>query len=296
MGRKEDLEKYIIASYGLIRSCEERIRFVDDPQAKGRYRAQRDEQWELIRGYLREYIPLCHQLGVSVPQDIAQLTTHFREPDVTVWSEIHVLFVDDEPQSVYPMIEALRDEIPCDVICSTSVDNAISVLESTQGIDLVITDLIMPSESASGSLLYGGLLICDAIQRLEIEIPVIVLSVVTDQEVAMRLRKLGVAAHLRKPIRLSELIETVQRVLRERRQLPDPELVRREINRRHLEILSDYPSDRIRAIWALTELARYDSQVGLTIQKVAESDKDEDVRKAARRAIVKLQKMNKQAH
>ena len=116
---------------------------------------------------------------------------------------------------------------------------------------------------------------------------------VTDQEITMRLRKLSVAAHLRKPISPSELIETVRRILRERRQLPDPQLVRREIDRRHLEILSDYPSDRIRAIWALTELTRYDSQVSLTIQGVAESDKDEDVRKAAQQAMVKLQKMNK---
>ncbi|MBC7250860.1 MAG: CHAT domain-containing protein [Anaerolineae bacterium] len=81
MGRKEDLEQAIQESYQLIREFEEKLRLSDDPREKVRVRRDIEEQWELIHGYLEEYLgeylPLCRRIGTSPPADIAEIAARF---------------------------------------------------------------------------------------------------------------------------------------------------------------------------------------------------------------------------
>ena len=79
MGWKEDLEENIRDAYDLIREYEGRISLAEGPQARRRYEKQRDEQWELIRRWLGDYLSLCQRLSLPVPDEIAQIATRFPE-------------------------------------------------------------------------------------------------------------------------------------------------------------------------------------------------------------------------
>jgi hypothetical protein len=79
MGRKEDLEENIRASYELIRKYDEKIRLAGDPKEQARHTLDRDEQWQLIRGWLDEYVSLCRRLRLSIPRDIQEFAAHFPE-------------------------------------------------------------------------------------------------------------------------------------------------------------------------------------------------------------------------
>jgi hypothetical protein len=77
MGRKDDLEASVRKSYALIREYEDIQRLSSDPREKLRSQRAIDEQWQLIRGYLDEYIPLCERLQLSAPADLVEIIARF---------------------------------------------------------------------------------------------------------------------------------------------------------------------------------------------------------------------------
>jgi len=77
MGRKDDLEGHIRESYDLIRQYETIGRETDRPEERKRTRRIIDEQWDLIKGYLDEYIPLCERLRVSISDDLVEIVARF---------------------------------------------------------------------------------------------------------------------------------------------------------------------------------------------------------------------------
>ncbi len=77
MGRKEDLEGHIRESYELIHRYEDILRLSDRPKEQARARRAIEEQWGLIAGYLREYLPLCEQIGARLPADIREIAARF---------------------------------------------------------------------------------------------------------------------------------------------------------------------------------------------------------------------------
>jgi len=77
MSRKTDLEQHIRESYQLIREYEEIQRLSDDPKEQARSRRAIEEQRVLIKGYLAEYVPLCERLGLTMPEDIAEMVARF---------------------------------------------------------------------------------------------------------------------------------------------------------------------------------------------------------------------------
>ena len=73
MSRINDLESAIRESYGLIREYQDIIRLSDDPREKKRAERAVAGQWDLVRGYLAEYEPLCTRMGYQVPDDVAEI-------------------------------------------------------------------------------------------------------------------------------------------------------------------------------------------------------------------------------
>ena len=73
MSRKQDLERHIRESYQLILEYEDITRQSDSPKEKARSRRAIEEQWELIKGHLTEYVPLCQHLELAMPQDIVEI-------------------------------------------------------------------------------------------------------------------------------------------------------------------------------------------------------------------------------
>jgi len=75
--RNEDLERNIWESYELISEYEAIQRDSDRPEERERAERVIDEQWELIKSSLDEYVPLCERLGVAVPDDIREIAARF---------------------------------------------------------------------------------------------------------------------------------------------------------------------------------------------------------------------------
>jgi len=73
MTLKADLEHHIRESYRLIYKFEEILRLSGDPKEQARSRRAIQEQRELIRRHMTEYVPLCEHLNLAVPEDIAAI-------------------------------------------------------------------------------------------------------------------------------------------------------------------------------------------------------------------------------
>jgi hypothetical protein len=84
MSRKDDLDQNIRECYALISQYEAIQRDTDRPEERKRAERIVGEQWELIKGYLDEYLPLCQRLGSAIPDDIKQIAARFEEPSEIV--------------------------------------------------------------------------------------------------------------------------------------------------------------------------------------------------------------------
>lgn len=78
MSRKDDLEQLLRDSYEIIAENQQIVQVSSDLPAQ-RKRAQREtkSQWELIEGYLSEYVPLCLATQTEIPTDIVQIIARF---------------------------------------------------------------------------------------------------------------------------------------------------------------------------------------------------------------------------
>ena len=69
----KDLESHIHESYQLIRQYEDIIQTSSDPIEKRRSQRMIQQQRDLVRGYLADYVPLCQRLNAPIPPDIAEI-------------------------------------------------------------------------------------------------------------------------------------------------------------------------------------------------------------------------------
>ena len=136
-----------------------------------------------------------------------------------------ILFIDDEPEFVDPQVIALR-EAGYEVTLESDPDKAIALLQE-QDFDLIILDLIMPPrqedrERGDQELDFAetGVKLHQEIRdELElVDIPIIFLTVVRDQEIWRRIRRLErkyghKSRFLTKPVRSSDVVAEVQRTL-----------------------------------------------------------------------------------
>ncbi len=79
MPYKKDLEDAICTSYDLIRQYEAILRFSNDPKEKARTQQIIAEQWKYIKEHLDDYLALCHNLHLTITEDLREIITHFPE-------------------------------------------------------------------------------------------------------------------------------------------------------------------------------------------------------------------------
>ncbi|MFQ5652800.1 MAG: response regulator [bacterium] len=132
-----------------------------------------------------------------------------------------ILFVDDEDWSVSPYFEILQDhDIAVDL--AENGDKAMEFLRKGD-YDLIVLDMMFAPGTImgegvqprkSGATLLKKLRSHD-IPNLQVkpDLPVLVLTAVTDQRLLDEIREMEVAAILRKPISFDEVVETVLRIL-----------------------------------------------------------------------------------
>jgi len=116
-----------------------------------------------------------------------------------------IILADDHSFIRLGLIQILKDEYPAIEITEVSNGEQLVSEVTAQDFDIIITDLDMP--------LINGLEALQQIKKIKPEIPVLVLSIYTEDLYAVRVFKAGAAGFLNKNAAPYELVAALQRIL-----------------------------------------------------------------------------------
>lgn len=124
---------------------------------------------------------------------------------MTLKKEYKILVVDDSTTNVV-LLEAILDEKGYKIETALSAKEAYSIIDR-ESPDLILLDLLMPKISGFDFL--------EQLRKKEEtkDIPVIVVSALTDEENIDKIMRLGAIDFVKKPIDLQYLVERVETVL-----------------------------------------------------------------------------------
>ena len=130
-----------------------------------------------------------------------------------------ILFVDDDPKRISSYTDFLR-ESGYTTIVETDSTRVLSIFKEKQNeIDLIILDMMLPTERhLKEETDYGrrtGLYLLRQIRKISEDIPIMVFTVVRDLSLRQETEKLGASPYLEKPILPSRLMEEIERKLGE---------------------------------------------------------------------------------
>jgi DNA-binding NtrC family response regulator len=119
----------------------------------------------------------------------------------------HLLIVDDDANTLASLARAFRLAGHEATVC----DNAARALEliKSQPFDMMLSDVVMPGKD--------GLALLEDLRRLEIALPVVMISGQANIEMAVRATRLGAIDFLEKPLSTDKLLLTVDNVLKLKR-------------------------------------------------------------------------------
>lgn len=133
-----------------------------------------------------------------------------------------ILFVDDEDWSVKPYFEKLQDQ-GCEVDLAVDGDQALAHLQQNH-YDLVVLDIMLPPGEKMGQDVEprktGEVLLrwlrAGKLPDLKTpaDVPVVVLTAVTDQKLADKIQELNVAHVFQKPAAFAEVTDRILELLR----------------------------------------------------------------------------------
>jgi CheY-like chemotaxis protein len=122
-----------------------------------------------------------------------------------------ILFVDDEQWLMEGMVDGL-EAYGYRVICAANGTQALELIEEND-IDLVLLDIMMPPGGRIEDATYGrrtGVELCRILrEEMELKIPILCLTVVTDSAVHNELRKYGAVVRV-KPALPSEIAALIE--------------------------------------------------------------------------------------
>lgn len=130
-----------------------------------------------------------------------------------------ILFVDDDAKRISSYVEYL-DHSGYTTIVESDSTRVLSIFNEKQNeIDLIILDMMMPTEHhLKDETDYGrrtGLYLLKKIREISKDIAIMVLTVVRDSSVREITEKLGGSPYLEKPIMPSRLVEEIEKKLAE---------------------------------------------------------------------------------
>lgn len=227
------------------------------------------------------------------------VTSHYEREKVSDVSQLgpKILVVEDEPYLLQPVLDALENSLNAEIILATTTEDGIDALQSGTPVDILICDIMLPmNDDLSENPYQGGLTVCKTARELRgSDLPIICLSVVTDASVWESLRKIGVDIRINKPVMISELLSIIRETLISIYHGPKTELILEEIKRRKLELNDKSPAARIRALWALYQLGKYDASIFAYIQATINTEKDDKVKSVAFSICEEFEKKQKHA-
>lgn len=115
-----------------------------------------------------------------------------------------IILADDHSFVRLGLIQILKDEYPSVEITEVEDGEGLIKEVSLHDFDLVISDLDMPGRS--------GLEALEQIKQIKPELPVLILSIYTEELYAVRVLKAGASGYMNKNAAPYELIEAVQRI------------------------------------------------------------------------------------
>ena len=137
-------------------------------------------------------------------------------------NEKTVLIVDDLQGNRKALIRIMRDEFG-NFLEAENGAKAIAILEENRNVDLVLLDLMMP--------VMDGLGFLRAIQPMELETPILVLSANQDLKIAVEAMKLGAKDYFEKPFETELLINRIRTLCSERQLKKENNRLRQVISR-----------------------------------------------------------------
>jgi putative nucleotidyltransferase with HDIG domain len=130
-----------------------------------------------------------------------------------------ILLVDDEAQ-LRSLIGATLKHEGFDVLSVAGAHDAMEMLKQN-GIDLVLTDIVMKDGN--------GIVLLEHIRAEQPQIPVVIVSAISDLGVAVDSMRRGACDYLLKPFRRGDLLATVQRALDRRQTLNELQIYQKNL-------------------------------------------------------------------
>ncbi|HEX8170066.1 MAG TPA: sigma-54 dependent transcriptional regulator [Thermoanaerobaculia bacterium] len=159
---------------------------------------------------------------------------------------MRILIVDDE-EVLRDVLDAVLRREGFDVISAASGEEALSILDSTEEVDLVILDVMLPGISGIDTL--------RAMRIANPTLPVIVITAFSSIDGAIEAMKQGAFHYIPKPFKNEEVVLTVNKALEQRRLSHENERLKSELSEKYSYANIIGKSDIMRKVFDLIRLA-----------------------------------------
>lgn len=116
-----------------------------------------------------------------------------------------IMFADDAPETVF-VVKLMLERAGHEVVVAYNGDECLEKLKDVKP-DLILLDIMMPGKD--------GWEVCRTIKESgeTRDIPVVIFTVLFDEESVKKSRECGADAHISKPFEWADLLDTIERVL-----------------------------------------------------------------------------------
>jgi DNA-binding NtrC family response regulator len=159
---------------------------------------------------------------------------------------MRVLIVDDE-EVLRDVLDAVLRREGFDVVMAASGEEALSVLDQDENIDLVILDIMLPGISGIDTL--------RAVRISSPSLPVIVITAFSSIDGAIEAMKHGAFHYIPKPFKNEEVILTVNKALEQRRLSRENERLKEELSEKYAYANIIGKSEPMKKVYELIRLA-----------------------------------------
>ncbi|HKO02763.1 MAG TPA: sigma-54 dependent transcriptional regulator [Thermoanaerobaculia bacterium] len=159
---------------------------------------------------------------------------------------MRILIVDDE-EVLRDVLDAVLRREGFDVVLASSGEEALSVLDEDDAIDLVLLDIMLPGISGIDTL--------RSIRMTTPALPVIVITAFSSIDGAIEAMKHGAYHYIPKPFKNEEVVFTVNKALEQRRLSRENERLKAELSEKHAYSNIIGKSEAMRKVFDLITLA-----------------------------------------
>ena len=159
---------------------------------------------------------------------------------------MRILIVDDE-EVLRDVLDAVLRREGFDVVPAASGEEALSVLDGDENIDLVILDIMLPGISGIDTL--------RAVRIANPNLPVIVITAFSSIDGAIEAMKHGAFHYIPKPFKNEEVVLTVNKALEQRRLTKENERLKEELSEKYAFANIIGKSEPMKKVYELIRLA-----------------------------------------